>query len=155
MRSRNVFSWLVLHGKILTTDRLAVRGCHHDPICQLCLRAPETACHLCKDYPFTAMVWTLVYAWSLDPCTQPLSPGPHATINDSWEAMLVGVDKKTRRSCSGRLIYVIWNVWKERNRIIFQGVRLTYLEVSHIAHEDIRQWALAFGLVTPVVAPND
>jgi hypothetical protein len=37
---------------------------------------------------------------------------------------------------------VAWNVttngWKERNRRIFQGVRKTYMEVAHIAHEDIR-----------------
>jgi hypothetical protein len=52
--------------------------------------------------------------------------------------MLVGVDKRVKHSRSGRLLYVIWNVWKERNRRIFQGVRLTYLEVAHIAHEDIR-----------------
>jgi hypothetical protein len=69
--------------------------------------------------------------------------------------MLVGADKKTMRSRSGRLLYVIWNVWKERNRRIFQGVRKTYMEVAHIAHEDIRQRALAFGVATPVVAPND
>jgi hypothetical protein len=69
--------------------------------------------------------------------------------------MLVGADKKTKCSHSGRLLYVIWNVWKERNRRIFQGVRKTYMEVAHIAHEDIRQRALAFGVATPVVAPND
>jgi hypothetical protein len=69
--------------------------------------------------------------------------------------MLVGVDKRVKCSRSGRLLYVIWNVWKEQNRRIFQGVRLTYLEVAHIAHEDIRQRALAFREVTPVVAPND
>jgi hypothetical protein len=70
--------------------------------------------------------------------------------------MLVGADKKTKRSRSGRLLYVIWNVWKERwNRRIFQGVRKTYMEVAHIAHEDIRQRALEFGVAAPVVAPND
>jgi hypothetical protein len=69
--------------------------------------------------------------------------------------MLVGADKKTKRSRSGRLLYVIWNVWKERKRRIFQGVRKTYMEVAHIPHEDIRQRALAFGVATPVVAPNN
>jgi hypothetical protein len=29
-----MFYWLVLHGKILTADRLAIRGWPHDPICQ-------------------------------------------------------------------------------------------------------------------------
>jgi hypothetical protein len=90
-----------------------------------------------------------------DTCPQALIPGLHATLNDWWEAMLVGVDKRVKRSRSGRLLYVIWNVWKERNRRIFQGVRLTYLEVAHITHEDIRQRNLAFMEVTPVVAPND
>jgi hypothetical protein len=69
--------------------------------------------------------------------------------------MLVGANKKAKRSRSGRLLYVIWNVWKERNRRNFQGVRFTYLEVVHITYENIRQRALAFEIVTPVVAPND
>jgi hypothetical protein len=30
-----MFSWLVLHGKILTTNRLAIRGWPHDPIWRL------------------------------------------------------------------------------------------------------------------------
>jgi hypothetical protein len=36
-----MFSWLELHGKILTADRLAIRGWPHDPICQLYLHAPR------------------------------------------------------------------------------------------------------------------
>jgi hypothetical protein len=69
--------------------------------------------------------------------------------------MLVGADKKTKRSRSGRLLYVIWNVWKEQNRRIFQGIHRTYVEVAYIAHEDIHQHALAFGVATPILAPND
>jgi hypothetical protein len=69
--------------------------------------------------------------------------------------MLVGAGKKTKRCRNGGLLYVIWNVWKEQNKRIFQGVCMTYLEVAHIAHEDIRQRVLAFGVATPVVAPNN
>ena len=54
------FAWLVLHGKILTADMLAIRGWPHDPCCPLCLRAPETATHLCKDCLFAAAVWSHV-----------------------------------------------------------------------------------------------
>jgi hypothetical protein len=36
----------------------------------------------------------------------------------------------------------------------FPGVFFIYLEVAHIAHEDIRQRELAFRVVTPVVASN-
>jgi hypothetical protein len=114
-----IFSWLVLHGRILTADRLADRGWPHDPICQLCLCAPESACHLCKDCPFTVQVWSLVHAWSLDPCPLALTLGLHPTLNEWWEAMIVGTDKKTKRARSSRLQYVLWNVWKERNRTFF------------------------------------
>jgi hypothetical protein len=68
-----MFSWLVLHRKILTADRLAIRDWPHDLICQLCLRALETTCHLCKDCPFTFQVWNLVHAWSLDDCPEALN----------------------------------------------------------------------------------
>ena len=50
------FAWLVLHGRILTADMLAVRGWPHDPRCLLCLQQPETSTHLCKDCPFTVAV---------------------------------------------------------------------------------------------------
>ena len=40
------FAWLVLHGKILTTDNFAIRGWPHDPICKLCHIHPETIQHL-------------------------------------------------------------------------------------------------------------
>ena len=57
------FAWLVLHGKVLTADNLAIRGWPHDPTCQLCFGAPETANHLCKECPYTIAIWNLVNSW--------------------------------------------------------------------------------------------
>lgn len=54
------FGWFVLHGRILMADLLAVRGWPHDPRCELCLQAPETATHLCKECPFSIAVWNHV-----------------------------------------------------------------------------------------------
>jgi hypothetical protein len=79
----------------------------------------------------------MVHAWSLDDCPEALVPENHASLNKWWDAMLVGADKSTKKAQSGKLLYVIWNVWKERNRRIFQGTRLTYAEVAHLANEDI------------------
>jgi hypothetical protein len=55
----------------------------------------------------------------------------HSSFNDLWEAMIKGTDKKFQRIWSGRLFYIIWNVWKEKNRRIFNGMRLTHLCQSH------------------------
>jgi hypothetical protein len=110
-----MFSWLFLHRKILTMDILAVRGWPHDPICQLCLRALETACHLCKGSPFTVKVWNLVHAWSLHLCPQALTPEMHSSVDDSWEAMIVGVDKKTK--CSAAEDCCMWSRMSGRSRM--------------------------------------
>jgi exonuclease III len=140
------FSWLVLQGRILTADNLAKRGWPHDPICQLCLCAPETPTHLCKDCPFTMAIWNQVRTWlgmGVAP-SQPVSNFP--SIDAWWDAMLIGASKTDARRLSGRFLYVIWNAWKERNRRIFNGMRLTYIEVANLALEDIQQRELAFGV---------
>lgn len=53
--------------------------------------------------------------------------------------------KETRRSQSGRILYTIWNLWKEQNRRIFNGTRLAQFEVAALVFEEINQWDLAFG----------
>ena len=44
---------------------------------------------------------------------------------------------------SGRLIYVLWNTWKERNRRIFIDKCLTYREMAHLAFDEFRLAASA------------
>jgi hypothetical protein len=51
----------------------------------------------------------------------------------------------TKRRFSGRLLYVLWNTWKERNLRIFTGRRLTFLEVASLARKDIMQRDHAFA----------
>ena len=138
------FAWLVLHG-ILTANMLAVRGWPHDPSCPLCLGAPETSTHLCKDCPFAAAVWSHVQVWTgEDSGATPTLP-PSMGISDWWDSLTTNLPKNDRRRRSGRFLYTIWNIWKERNRRIFNGTRLTHLEVAAIAFEDIKQRSRAFG----------
>ncbi|KQJ92811.1 hypothetical protein BRADI_3g00848v3 [Brachypodium distachyon] len=74
---------------------------------------------------------------------------PSASVDAWWDASIPHDDKTARRRMSGHLIYVWWNVWKERNRRIFNLTRLTYVEVAYLAFEEITQRSLSFGL--PVV----
>jgi hypothetical protein len=90
-----LFSWLALHGKLLTADMLAVRGWPHDPTCPLCLSAPETATHLCKDCLFTSAIWSRLQTWDDE------DPGLHAlcypTISKWWDDIIQGKLKKEQR----------------------------------------------------------
>jgi hypothetical protein len=137
-----LFAWLALHGKLLTADMLAIRGWTHDPVCPLCRRAPETAVHLCKDCPFTVALWNMAKSWDNDVSADTRSS--FISISDWWDDMLTGKPRNEQRRISGRFLYVVWNAWKERNRRIFTGLRLTYPEVADLAREDITQRQRAF-----------
>ncbi|PNT63537.1 hypothetical protein BRADI_4g17095v3, partial [Brachypodium distachyon] len=108
----------------------------------LCLGAQETANHLCKDCPFTTEVRRLVCHWT---GVAAAPSAPFGSLDEWWDASLPRADKVSRRRTSGNLIYVWWNVWKERNRRIFTFARLTYVEVAHLAFEEINQCSLAFS----------
>jgi hypothetical protein len=54
--------------------------------------------------------------------------------------MILSVEGQRRSNAplvAGCYMHVIWNAWKERNRRIFTGQRLTYIEVASITREDI------------------
>jgi hypothetical protein len=138
-----LFAWLALHRKLLTADMLAIRGWPHDPVCPLCLSAMETADHLCKDCPFTSAIWTRIQQ---DYSVHPVQHGQtFSSTNAWWDEIIDGKSAENKRRLSGRLLYVLWNAWKERNRRIFTGRRLTFLEVALLAREDIAQRELAFA----------
>jgi hypothetical protein len=71
-----LFAWLALHGNLLTADMLVVRGWPHDSACRLCLSALETATHLCKDCPFTMVIWSQVHTWDNADLGAPLAALP-------------------------------------------------------------------------------
>lgn len=144
-----LFGWLALHGKLLTADMLAIRGWPHDPRCPLCLSEPETADHLCRNCPFTAAVWNLVKSWDGDSSDDRRLD--FQSISDWWNDMIKEKPQKEKKRISGRFLYVLWNAWKERNRRIFTGQRLTYLEVASIANEDILQRDRAINGFGPAI----
>jgi hypothetical protein len=144
-----LFGWLALHGRLLTADMLAIRGWPHDPLCPLCLRAPETAEHLCKECPFTMAIWNQIKSWDNDDSID--TSHDYSSTSEWWDAMISGKTNKDQKRFSGRFLYVLWNAWKERNRRIFTARRLTYLEVADITREDILQRDRAINGFGPAI----
>jgi hypothetical protein len=83
-----LFAWLALHGNLLTADMLVVRGWPHDSACRLCLSALETATHLCKDCPFTMVIWSQVQTWDNADLGAP--PSSFATTSKWWDTLIGG-----------------------------------------------------------------
>jgi hypothetical protein len=104
----------------------------------------ETADHLCKDCPFTSPIWTCIQQdYSDDPVTHGQTFG---STSAWWDEIIDGKFADNKCRLSGRLLYVLWNAWKERNRRIFTGRRLTFIEVASLARDDITQRELAFAV---------
>ena len=58
-----VFTWILIHGKLLTADNLQKRGWPHQEHCVLCDGPLETGLHLCLCCPYTKAVWRQILAW--------------------------------------------------------------------------------------------
>ena len=112
------FSWLLVQEKLLTADKLQARNWPCNPVCRLCSLHFETAEHLCLHCPFAIQVWELVRTWSGDTIRVPTQG---ATIEEWWCDALMQPTKNERRQAAAYLMYTAWNLWKERNRRVFEG----------------------------------
>lgn len=52
------FGWLMVQKKILTVDKLQLRGWSHSLACVMCGLHAETAGHLMMDYAFAKQLWS-------------------------------------------------------------------------------------------------
>ena len=131
------------HGKIRTADNLAIRGWPHDPICKLCHIHPETVQHLCHDCLFIKAVCDSVLQ-----SNDLLVPHITTTINKDfdgwWLYFIKNFTNEKKRSASGVITYIIWGVWKERNRRVFTNTALPALDVARLVRSEIEQRAFAF-----------
>ena len=72
-------------------------------------------------------------------------PGPGLLISDWWEKELVQLSKKARRVKAALMIYTAWNVWKERNRRVFDQKSITPSEVLQLIKNEIMERKMACG----------
>ena len=89
-----------------------------NPLCPLCGATPETTQHICLQCPFAQRVWELVQVWTHDLVTKPTVD---ANIEDWWIQSLQNIPKEQRRTKAAVIMYTAWNLWKERNKRIFEA----------------------------------
>ena len=61
-----------------------------------------------------------------------------------WEEAVTVVPLTERRRFNGMVIYTFWNLWKERNRRIFNNSE-SVMQVAGRIKDDIEQRRRAFG----------
>jgi hypothetical protein len=139
------FGWLFAQNRLLTADRLLARRWPNSYFCPLCRRNLETALHLMAECPWARRVWTEVAAAHHLPGLSPSAwPTPSCTLD--WLASVIGVTTaQDRKRAKSVFLLVIWIIWKERNRSIFDSkdrpVRIVVAEIA----DELAVWELARG----------
>ncbi|XP_016178592.1 uncharacterized protein LOC107621062 [Arachis ipaensis] len=133
-----LFIWFVLIGRVNTKERLHRFGIlrHGDNICVFCKRDVEHIYHLFLGCEFTWQVWCrwlsdLGRAWSI--------PGSLKEHFESWTGV---VNRNEERNRWLRCFFaVIWNIWLERNRRIFNSKEGGSKEVYQQSLTSYGEWS--------------
>jgi hypothetical protein len=91
-------------------------------MCPLCDQENETADHLCLHRVFAQEVWVLVAEW-YDGAVH--VPGRQQLLLQWWNSGLAGASTASKSRQTTIRIYTARNIWKERNRIIFESTTST------------------------------
>jgi len=139
-----LFAWVLIQNKLLTADNLARRSWPHQPSCSLCNGPMESGLHMCLSCPFAQEVWIQVLAWENLTLPQQIDPTSFSSIEEWWGETEALFPKDCRRMYNGAVIYTLWNIWKERNRRIFEHSSLTPLQVAGRVRESLCLYRSAF-----------
>ncbi|KAG2265571.1 hypothetical protein Bca52824_072650 [Brassica carinata] len=119
------FLWRALAGALAVAERLRSRGIPVETTCKLCHAQPETICHVLFHCPVAKEVWRLSEF-----------PMPAAGFSTNSRSRL---EERTR------LVFpwILWNIWKSRNKFIFQQVNVGAEEIWRKSQLEFEAWNAA------------
>jgi hypothetical protein len=136
------FAWLAIQGKSLTADNLAKKNWPCNPHCPLCYCMNETNEHLLAECNFTEAIWDkIAHDLQVHPVLVPFHKG---NISSWIEAAGRAGNKKQQHINAGIVFLFWWNIWKERNRRIFENKEASFLQVSELIKIVAKEFSRAF-----------
>eukprot|EP00253_Pinus_taeda_P021290 PITA_21290 len=113
----SIFIWLASKNKILTWDRIQKKGFNGPSRCCLCNSEGETRNHLLINCPFAKTLWINTKRTFGKPEN---APSEFNEVVFQWNKEIFQC-KVVRRAWDLISGFVLWMIWKERNRRIFQN----------------------------------
>ncbi|WVZ61782.1 hypothetical protein U9M48_011599, partial [Paspalum notatum var. saurae] len=122
------FGWLALRGRLQCRANLVVKGVVPDDVCVACRDEVETSTHILFQCRFAVQFWSLLHIGT--PASSPrallhLLRRPHdiPALHFNTFALLC-----------------CWNIWKRRNKIIFEGVPATMSQFLGSVRAEAALW---------------
>jgi hypothetical protein len=112
----NTFLWLLVQNKILTWENFLKRGFTGPSIFPLCQHQEETTEHLLNQCDFSLQIWEHV---THSMYTSDRDPNNIKNTIEKWrnQAFKNPILNRIWKLLPG---FIVWKLWKERNRRIFQ-----------------------------------
>lgn len=137
--SAKIFAYLALRDRILTRERLRSRGMQTPRMCVCCSNCPvESLAHLLFLCPFAVEVWFHI-ATSLNRHIMKVAGTVTLIWQKSWE-MVKSQGGMSKRDWVSRFVCTMWNIWKNRNCIIFRNQGLPATLLASRIMDEMRLW---------------
>lgn len=146
------FSWLTIHGRLWAADRRKRHGLQHDDGCALCGQLPETTDHLLLACVFAREVWwRALHHIHL----QHLAPSGDDQLPEWWLRARSRVPPSLSRALDSLVLLITWNLWKERNRRVFDKKQKQVTALLEQIGEEADSWiAAGFNSLALLLAQN-
>ncbi|XP_010468154.1 PREDICTED: uncharacterized protein LOC104748171 [Camelina sativa] len=129
------FFWQIGSGTLPLLERLAHRGVRCDTMCKRCNSGVETINHALFECPRSRGVWELSSV-RMDPWGF-----PYTSIYANLDFIFWRASSQSWVSDIGiQLPWIIWSIWKDRNKKVFQGFEVEPLEILNQAATDKLLW---------------
>lgn len=132
------FMWKALNEAIPVAELIRPRGMKVDDRCQICGLEGEDINHVLFSCTFAGQVWALLNI----PSPQ---YGFHGSSIYGNLSFMLRVIKLPLGSVEHKRAWpwVLWNIWKCRNGLLFEGKRWSATEIAHKALSESEEWFLA------------
>lgn len=134
----SMITWLAIHNRLYTGDRLVLFGTIPVSCCSFC-HGIESHDHLFFNCPFTSQVWTDILA--------------HINVNwpsrswANWINQVSSIRGKSLKNLITKLIFTVtvYQIWLERNVRKFQNVTCSGPSVVNKIHSMVRYRLMSLG----------
>lgn len=136
-----IFAWMALLNRCWTAERLTKRGLPNNGTCPLCDQHPEEINHLLLTCPHTREIWfQCLRRYGL----QYITPSPNEnSLAQWWRNAARRLRREQKKGLNTLVILVSWEVWKYRNRCIFDGERPHQQRLLQAIREEGERWIVA------------
>ena len=136
------FASLVVQNRLWTSDRPAIRGWPHNPLCQLCQCQPETARHILFECRFSKHIWHAAAAWLSCPDLLQRMGSGRPTVLHYWH-VITKTPTAHPKGLNSAMIVITWEIWKQRNARVFNNKYNNPMALFQKIRDKSKEWALA------------